>query len=346
MGIYSETAKKAFLESDSIYAKHTEDYYKSRMFYGYAQVLIDAKSDSEARYFAARAINDFDIFKTAYKQREDMKLNGIVLRPVGEANDFVACYTDPDTKSRLFETVRIIDGKIESCIVKETEDSNPEESSEDIAIKGSDSLVGQVEEPQNSTPKTQPVTPPKPEQNNTPTNEAVVLSEGAKEIFGKIKEGLKKILTTIINKLDSFLSKFPNSKFATRVRELLGKAKETLNKTKEANSAEDLKQATKETDDLDKKCQDLDEELKKAKEDLEKDKQGESEEDEEFTKSMNHIDNMFKDIIDDNQKEIDRLRKQLDNMKINRDKKVDKSEPIDVEYKELESESMNLAIDF
>lgn len=360
MGVYSEVAKKAYLESDNLYGKHTDDYYKSKMFYGYAEVLIDAKSDSEAKYFETRAINDFDVFKTAYRERTDKKLNGIVVRPVGEANDFVACYTDPDTKSRLFETVRIINGKVESCTVRETAvDSKPK----DISINNN-----------------------RPRGRNRALDRdfgssEVVLSEGAKEIFNKAKEFLKKILNAIIDKLDSLLSKFPNSKFATKIRELLGKAKTTLNKTKDANSAEEIKEAKQDTDDLNKKCQDLDEEIKKAKEDLEKEKQGKSEEDkednipdsikqrhaaaaEEKKKSMENMNNIFND-IDENQKEINKLFEELDD--IMDDHKSDSKkgwgdikkrtnnfgkgpgadkEPIDVEYKEVKKESYNLAIDF
>lgn len=112
MGIYSDKAKQAYLEADLLYGKKSEDYFKSRMFYGYAQVLIDAKSDSEAAYLQARAINDFDTFKKCYTPAKGDILNGIVLKqPLGEANEFVACTTTINGDKKL-ETVKICNGKV------------------------------------------------------------------------------------------------------------------------------------------------------------------------------------------------------------------------------------------
>ena len=115
MGIYSKLAKEMYLESGNLCDKKTEDYYKSKMFYGNAQVLIDAKSESEAKVLQARAINDFDVFCKCYKVGNGDKLNGIVLRPVGEGtNLFIACTTGID-KSKSFEHVLIHEGKVISA---------------------------------------------------------------------------------------------------------------------------------------------------------------------------------------------------------------------------------------
>lgn len=112
MGIYSNKAKEAFLEVDNLFDKKRECYYKSKMFYGNAQVLIDANSESEAKVLQARAINDFDAFCKCYKVANGDKLNGIVLKPVGESsNEFVACTIGLD-KSRSFEHVIVSEGKI------------------------------------------------------------------------------------------------------------------------------------------------------------------------------------------------------------------------------------------
>lgn len=126
MGIYSNKAKEAFLEADNLFDKKRECYYKSKMFYGNAQVLIDAKSESEAKVLQARAINDFDIFCKCYKVDNGEKLNGIVVKPVGESsNEFIACTTGID-KSRSFEHIVIREGKIisahkDTIIVEETD---------------------------------------------------------------------------------------------------------------------------------------------------------------------------------------------------------------------------------
>ena len=115
MGIYSKEAKEAYLESGNLCDKKTEDYYKSNMFYGYAQVLIDANNETEAKYFQARAINDFDAFCKCYKVDDGDKLNGIVLKSVDEgSNLFIACTTGID-KSRSFEKVLIHEGKVISA---------------------------------------------------------------------------------------------------------------------------------------------------------------------------------------------------------------------------------------
>ena len=112
MGIYLKKAKEAFLESGNLCDKKTESYYKSKMFFGNAQVLVDAKSESEAKLFQARAINDFETFCKSYSVANGDKLNGIVLKPVGEdANEFIACTTGID-KSRSFEHVIIREGKV------------------------------------------------------------------------------------------------------------------------------------------------------------------------------------------------------------------------------------------
>lgn len=115
MGIYSEKAREAFLEADNLFDKKKECYYKSKMFYGNAQVLVDAKSESEAKVFQARAINDFDAFCKCYKVDNGDKLNGIIVKPVGESgNEFIACTTGID-KSRSFEHIIICEGKIISA---------------------------------------------------------------------------------------------------------------------------------------------------------------------------------------------------------------------------------------
>lgn len=135
MGMYSKLAKKMYLESGNLCDKKTEDYYKSRMFYGYSQVLIDANSESEAKLFQARAINDFDIFCKYYKVDNGDKLNGIILKPVGEdTNLFIACTTGID-KSKSFEHVLIQEGRIISAhkktIVRESDEV-------DLSPSGSD----------------------------------------------------------------------------------------------------------------------------------------------------------------------------------------------------------------
>ena len=329
MGVYSEAAKQAFLESDSIYNKHTEDYYKSRMFYGYAQVLIDAKSDSEARYFAARAINDFDIFKTAYKQKEDMKLNGIVLRPVGEANDFVACYTDPDTKSRLFETVRIIDGKVESCTSKETS--------------------------------------------------AKVVTEGAKEILKAIGKAIKDFLEKIIGIIKKLLGMKPNDKQEKDLKDTLDKAEKAKSEADNINDPEEAKDLKKEADEINKKTEDIQKEMEDVAKGYQKaaeyTKNAEEEIKDSSEKTKESMDYGWADInkrmqqsMENMNKSFDNISDSIDNIRKNGSKESneflddladilagrsskgrrarEKSEPIDVEYKEVEKESYNLARDF
>lgn len=115
MGIYSKEAEKAYLEAGLLLNKGSEDYYKAKMFYGNVQVYIDASNESEAKYFAARAINDFDTFCKCYTPDKGDKLNGIVLKPFGEfsniSNEFIACITDV-AGNKKFDHVIIKEGKI------------------------------------------------------------------------------------------------------------------------------------------------------------------------------------------------------------------------------------------
>ena len=112
MGIYSKQAEKAYLESGLLLNKASEDYYKSKMFYGNIQAYIDASNETEAKYFAARAINDFDTFCKCYAPEKDEKLNGIVVKPVGEvSNMFIACCTDLNG-DKIIEKVTVREGKV------------------------------------------------------------------------------------------------------------------------------------------------------------------------------------------------------------------------------------------
>lgn len=151
MGIYSKLAKNVYLESGNLCDKKTEDYYKSNMFFGYAQVLIDANSESEAKVLQARAINDFDTFCKCYKVDNGEKLNGIVVKPIGESsNEFIACTTGID-KSRSFEHVVIREGKIISAhkdtIVAEEADQVVNDKDLD-AVKDQHTPPGAKEEPE------------------------------------------------------------------------------------------------------------------------------------------------------------------------------------------------------
>lgn len=110
MGIYSKEAQQAYIESGLLLNRASEDYYKAKMFYGNVQVYIDASNETEAKYFAARAINDFDTFCKCYAPAKDEKLNGIVVKPVGESNIFAACLSTDDKK--IIETVTIKEGKV------------------------------------------------------------------------------------------------------------------------------------------------------------------------------------------------------------------------------------------
>ena len=151
MGIYSKIAKESYLESGNLCDKKTESYYKSKMFYGYSQVLIDANNETEAKLFQARAINDFDTFCKYYKVDNGDKLNGIVLKPVGESsNEFIACTTGID-KSRSFEHVIISEGKIikayKDTIVAEEADQVVNDKDLD-AVKDQHTPPGAKEEPE------------------------------------------------------------------------------------------------------------------------------------------------------------------------------------------------------
>jgi hypothetical protein len=151
MGIYSNKAKEAFLEANNLFDKKSESYYKSKMFYGNAQVLIDAKSESEAKVLQARAINDFDTFCKCYKVDNGEKLNGIVVKPVGESsNEFIACTTGID-KSRSFEHIVIREGKIISAhkdtIVVEESDQVVNDKDLD-SVKDKHTPPGAKEEPE------------------------------------------------------------------------------------------------------------------------------------------------------------------------------------------------------
>ena len=110
MGIYSKEAKQAYIESGLLLNRAPEDYYKAKMFYGNVQVYIDASNETEAKYFAARAINDFDTFCKCYAPDKDEKLNGIVVKPVGETNIFTACLSTDDKK--IIETITVKEGKV------------------------------------------------------------------------------------------------------------------------------------------------------------------------------------------------------------------------------------------
>ena len=143
MGIYSKEGEKSFMEAGLLLNKASEDYYKSKMFYGNVQVYIDASNETEAKYFAARAINDFDTFCKCYTPNNGDKLNGIVVKPVGETmNQFIACTTDLNGNKK-FEAVIIKEGKVESVknhtVLKEVdepkEDKEPEEKKEDVEEK-------------------------------------------------------------------------------------------------------------------------------------------------------------------------------------------------------------------
>ena len=135
MGIYSKQSKKAFLESNLLFEKASEDYYKAKMFYGYAQVYIDANNETEAKVFAARAVNDFDTFCKCYTPDNGDKLNGIVVKPFGEtANEFVACSTTIEGNKK-FEHIVIREGKIiatnSNVIVKEENEIVNDENLDD-----------------------------------------------------------------------------------------------------------------------------------------------------------------------------------------------------------------------
>lgn len=333
MGIYSNLAKKNYLESNLLYEKAADDYYKTGMFYGLAQVVVDAHDENEAKYFAARAVNDFDTFKKCYKPKTDNKINGIVVNPSltnEAANEFVVVYNTENGK--IFEKVVIENGKILSCksteILKEEENNTeaPADNNSTPAPSTPEHSNNDTPEVDNSNDSSSTNTDSSKEEqlaaqeklkaaNNV--SESSVVTEGVGDVFKSIKDAIIKALNSIIDFLDKILSKNKDSKLAAKIRELLSKAKATINKTKSASTKEDINEAKEETDNIKNETDDINEQFKKAS--------GMS--DEEFEK-FNKDAEEFSEKLKEKWKQF-------------RQKKEDEKDNIvaDVEYKEVETES-------
>ena len=61
MGVFNTEAKKAFMETKYLF-ETTDNCFLTSMFYGHAQVLVNAKDLSEAEKFEKLARQDFEVF--------------------------------------------------------------------------------------------------------------------------------------------------------------------------------------------------------------------------------------------------------------------------------------------
>lgn len=291
MGVYSNLAKKNYLESNLLYEKAVDDYYKTGMFYGLAQVVVDAHDENEAKYFAARAVNDFDTFKKCYKPKTDNKINGIVVNPSltnEAANEFVVVYKTENGK--MFEKVVIENGKILSCntttVVKEENNteapadnnntpapSTPEPSNNDTAEVDNSNDTSSTNT--DSSKEEQLAAQEKLKAANN-VSESSVVTEDVKEVFKSIKDAIIKALNSIIDFLDGLLQKIQDKKNSTiigydkensiagKIRALLKRAKDAINKTKSASTKEDINEAKEETDNIKNETEDINKQFKKA----------------------------------------------------------------------------------